>query len=169
VLAPDIGAPIGSIAAGRSGELLVAGSDGVLNVVEVASGEVVRTVSVPAWGKVFVSSSPSSGELFVSCVDSHDVLVYDLDGELVRRVGRNEVGRLASPVHTLRWGGGYAVSNWGWQEILILSTTFEYVGAVAAPGLRGSTAFDGERLYTILNGATPGCAVWETARVTSGV
>lgn len=169
VVAPDIGAPIGSIAAGRPGELFVAAVDGVLHVVEVRSGDVARAFPVSASGKVFVSSSPSSGELFVSCVDSHEVLVYDLDGELVRRVGRDEVGRLASPVHTLRWGGGYAVSNWGWQEILILSTTFEYVGALAAPGLRGSTAFDGGRLYTTVNGATPGCAVWETARVTSGV
>jgi hypothetical protein len=171
VIAPALGgASIASVAAGRSGELFVAASDGALRAVEIASGDVVRAVPVPAWGKVFVSSSPSSNELFVSCVDSHEVLVFDLDGALTRRVGRDRVGRLASPVHTLRWGdGGYAVSNWDWQEILILSTEFEYIGSLPAPGVRGSMAFGDERLYTVVNGARPRCAVWDTACVTSGV
>jgi organic radical activating enzyme len=169
LLAPDLGgASLSGIAAGGPGRLFVAGDDSRVHLVDVESGGIVHSMCDPSWIKIFVSSSPAVGELFVSSVDQHEVFVFDLDGAPIRRVGRDQVGRLASPVHVLGCGeAGYAVSNWEWHEILVLSSSFEYVGALDAPGLRGSSAYGAGRLFTVVNRPEPGCLVCQFQPVAS--
>jgi hypothetical protein len=127
----------------------------------------------PSWVKILLSSSPESGELFVSSVDCDEVFVFDLDAAPIRRIGRDQLGRLASPVHMLAvdvpsFGeAGYAVSNWEWHEIVVLSPDLEYVGALDAPGLRGSTAYGAGRLFTVVNRPEPGCLAWQFQHVAS--
>lgn len=170
-LPPDLnGASVFSIAAGGPGQLWVSTERGHVVLVDVASGDVVRTLHDPGWLKVIVSASTESGELFVANVNRHELLVYNLDGELRRRIGREELGRLDWPVRATRWLDGYAVSNAGGKEILILSCAFECLGAVAAPDWTGAVAAAGDRLFVITRGNEAACRVWqrEPVRATLG-
>ncbi len=165
-LAPDWdGPPPFSIAPGPPGHVWVATEQDRVILLDVQSGEAVRSLHDPSWLKVLVSASPETGELFVASPDRHEVFVYDLEGSLKDRIGRERVGRLYWPVHAAPFGAGYVVSNPGGLEVLILSSEFEYVGSLPVPAWAGKMARAGGRLYVMTRGSETACRVWELQRV----
>jgi len=134
-------------------------------LLDVGSGDVVRSLDDPSWLKVLVSASPETGELFVASPDRHEVFVYDIEGNPKDRIGRDRLARLHWPVHVAAFGTGYAVSNPGGLEVLILSSEFEYVGSLPVPAWAGKVARAGGRLYVMTRGSETACRVWELERV----
>ncbi len=165
-LAPDWdGPPPFSIAPGPPGHLWVATEQDRVILLDVGSGDVVRSLDDPSWLKVLVSASPETGELFVASPDRHEVFVYDIEGNPKDRIGRDRLARLHWPVHVAAFGTGYAVSNPGGLEVLILSSEFEYVGSLPVPAWAGKVARAGGRLYVMTRGSETACRVWELERV----
>ncbi len=162
-LTPDWrGATLINVAPGASGHLWIATDRGEVLLLNVGSGKIVRSVRDPSWLKVLVNASPESNELFAVSIDRNELFIFDLDGTFVRRVGREQLGRLNWPNCMVGCSSlGYAVSNAGSREILFLSPELRSLGALPTPGWTGKIAYRGNRLYAVTGGDEESCLAWE--------
>jgi len=157
------------IAAGPSGAVFAATADGRIILLEVQSGREITSWGDPSWLRIHLGSSPEPEELYMAHLDRHELYVFDFDGTLRRRIGRDVLGRLNTPFHVVRCGDlGYAVSNHAAEEVLLLSPEFEYVAAIPVGGRPRRLAYADGRLF-VVNGTTQSCLVWELTGERSAV
>jgi hypothetical protein len=112
-------------------------------VLAVGSDAGVGEPAPDEFGHITSVATDAAGNLWVADAFSHDIRVFDAEGALVRRIGRQGQGpgEFVSP-YSLAWVGDVLlVLDFGAGRIAELSATGEWLGTRPAPGrISGSPA-----------------------------